>query len=152
MTTYTVYLPPKDALENQAEDFRLVPDAKAPFAILFPPFWLAWHRLWLPLMAYAVVMVAIFLLAISFPSFALSYLSILPGLYLLLEGYELIRKKLINNGWQYAGIVEASNKEEAEIRFIVASPHLFTKPDFSASGTSSPMRSQSQSALSLFPE
>ena len=119
MTTYTAYLPPKDASLYQDEEFRLVPDTKATLALFFPPFWLVWHKLWLPLMVYFCVIVAIMLLAFASPGIAVSYLSILPGLYLLLEGYELVRKNLENRGWQYAGIVEGENKEEAEIRFIV---------------------------------
>ena len=119
MTTYTVYLPPKDSEASQEEAFRLVPDTKATLALIFPPFWLAWHRLWLPLMVYFVVVAAIIILAFTSPGVAVSYLSILPGFYLLLEGYELVRKNLENKGWEYAGIVEAENREEAEIRFLV---------------------------------
>jgi len=46
MTTYTVYTPPKDNLVHSEENFRLVPDTKATFALFFPPFWLLWHKLW----------------------------------------------------------------------------------------------------------
>jgi len=119
MTSYTVYLPPEELSENREETFRLIPDSKAPLALIFPPFWLAWYRLWLPLMVYFVAIVAIMMLVFTSPSVAVSYLSILPGLYLLLEGYELVRNDLENKGWQYAGIVEAENREEADIRFLL---------------------------------
>lgn len=128
MTSYSVYLKPETVSQTLDDEFRLVPDTKATLALLFPPFWLAWHRLWLPLLAYFVVMVAILLLAISSPSVAVSYLSILPGFYLLLEGHELVRNKLENTGWRYAGIVDAENREEAEIRFIVGQQHTSETP------------------------
>lgn len=124
MTSYSVYLKPDTASPTPDDEFRLVPDTKATFALLFPPFWLAWHRLWLALLGYIVVMVAILLIAISSPGVAVSYLSVLPGLYLLLEGYELVRNKLENTGWKYAGIVDAENREEAEIRFILERQQL----------------------------
>jgi len=155
MTTYTVYLPPDEMSENEHEDFRLVPDAKATLALLFPPFWLAWHRLWLPLMVYIVVLAAIILFAVSSPSIAVSYLSILPGLYLLLEGYQLVRSKLERDGWRYAGTVDGENREEAEIRFIVTSPHMTEKPDYLKSGRSELLRTGSaanQINTGLFPE
>lgn len=119
MTTYTVYLPPHGADKNQEDGFRLVPDSKAKLALFFPPLWLAWQRLWLALLAYCVFMVAILMIASSGEYVIASYLSALPGLYLLLEGYELVRQKLERNGWRYVGIVEAKNLDEAEIRFML---------------------------------
>jgi len=155
MTTYTVYLPPDDMLEGSQEEFRLVPDAKATLALLFPPFWLAWHRLWLPLMVYIVVLAAIILLAVLSPSIAVSYLSILPGLYLLLEGYQLVSNKLERDGWRYAAIVDGENREEAEIRFIVSSSQMTGKPDYLKPARSELLRTGSipnQNTVGLFPE
>lgn len=155
MTTYTAYLPPKDASLYQDEEFRLVPDTKATLALFFPPFWLVWHKLWLPLMVYFCVIVAIMLLAFASPGIAVSYLSILPGLYLLLEGYELVRKNLENRGWQYAGIVEGENKEEAGIRFIVDHGNMFAeqKPVVASQQKSvMPNPGVKKDTMSLFPE
>ena len=45
-------------------------------------------------------------------------LSALPGLYLFLEGQELRRGELERQGWQFEGVVEAANEEEAELRFL----------------------------------
>ncbi len=155
MTTYTVYMPPKDTLDSREENFRLVPDTKATFALFFPPFWLVWHKLWLPLMVYFCVIVAIMILAFASPGIAVSYLSILPGLYLLLEGYELVRKNLESKGWQYAGIVEGENKEEAEIRFITDHRHLFAEQKpivISQQKTIMPNSGVKKNTMSLFPE
>ncbi len=155
MTTYSVYLPPEDSMDNSEEGLRLVPDTKATLALFFPPFWLAWHKLWLPLMVYFVVIFAIIILAFTSPSIAVSYLSILPGLYLLLEGYELVRKNLENTGWRYAGIVEGENIEEAEIRFLVNSGDAIseTKPSFHNEQNPVLLKpSLNKNNMSLFPE
>ena len=52
------------------------------------------------------------------PGLPVLYLSALPGLYLLLEGSELITADLERRGWRFAGTVEGDDLEEAEIRFL----------------------------------
>ena len=155
MTTYTVYMPPEGSHDNPEEEFLLVPDSKATWALIFPPFWLVWHRLWLPLMVYLVLITAILMIALWSPSVAVSYLSILPGLYLLLEGYQLVRRNLENKGWQFAGIVEGENREEAEIRYLVNSGNKFAKPKTKIQTNHRPTVINTGSAsdnMSLFPE
>lgn len=148
-------MPPKDNLVKSEENFRLIPDTKSTLALFFPPFWLIWHKLWLPLMVYFCVIVAIMILAFNNPSIAVSYLSVLPGLYLLLEGYELVRKNLENKGWQFVGIVEGENKEEAEIRFIADHGHMFGEQRpvvVSQQKTVMPNYGVKKDTMSLFPE
>jgi hypothetical protein len=125
MAIYSAYLPPVEDGREPAISFRLVSDAKAPLALIFPPFWLAYHRLWLELLTYAVVALAIALLAVWMPGVPVLYLSAIPGFYLLLEGNELIRRKLERKGWRFAGVSEASTLEDAEIRFITDHAELF---------------------------
>lgn len=151
MTTYTVYMPPHDHDENPQDAFRVVPDSKAKLALFFPPLWLAWQRLWLPLMVYFVVMAGLILLGFSGSIIVASYLSALPGLYLLLEGYQLVRKKLENDGWRYAGIVEAENREEAEIRYLLEHGSEIKATTNSVSERKPNQNSHPQ-AMSLFPE
>lgn len=119
MAIFSVYLPPEHAGKSDAENFRLLKDSKAPLALIFPPFWLAWHRLWVELIIYAAVAIAISLLAAWQPLPPVLYLSAIPGLYLLLEGNELVRRKLERDGWTFAGVVDAHNRDEAEIKFMV---------------------------------
>ena len=119
MAIYSVYLPPQGDTSDQIDTFRLVSEGKSTFALIFPPFWLAFHRLWLPLLAYAVVALAIAMFAATYPVTPALYLSVLPGLYLLLEGNTLIAAKLERLGWQFAGVVDGQTQEEAEIRFII---------------------------------
>lgn len=129
MTIYSAYLPGKSVSSSAVDEFRLVPDAKAPLALIFPPFWLAWHRLWLELLAYLVVIAGIILIGVWQPGPLISYLSLIPGLYLLLEGNEHIRYKLERDGWRYIGVVDAENREEAEIRLVMNSQELVEEPD-----------------------
>lgn len=153
MAIYSAYLPPRENMENPAETFRLVSDAKAPLALIFPPFWLAWHRLWLPLMAYAVIMIAIGILAAAYPSTPVFYLSALPGLYLLLEGNSLIAGKLERQGWRFAGVVDAENREDAELRFLVQNEQALVASEPKKPVIPSPKTAPLATApLGLFPE
>ncbi len=152
MAIYAAYLPPNDEFGSTAERFRLVQDGKTPWALIAPPFWLIWHRLWLPLLAYAVFMFAIALIAIWQPGLPVLYLSALPGFYLLLEGSELVRNRLEILDWRFAGIVEGYNLEEAEIRFLATfqegEPELvaFERP------SKSPISHRPVVVAGLFPE
>lgn len=127
MTIYSVYLPPLGSSKPPAETFRLIPDKKSPWALIAPLFWLLYHRLWLALLAYLVVTAAIALLFSWQQHIAIAYLSALPGLYLLLEGQELVSAKFERMGWRFAGVVEGEDKEEAEIRYLASGVH--TQPE-----------------------
>lgn len=155
MAIYSAYLPPEHDSSLGAEQFKLLKDAKAPLALIFPPFWLAWHRLWPELAIYCAVAVAIMLLTIWQPLPPALYLSAIPGLYLLLEGNELVRKLYERKGWKFAGIVDGENLEAAEIRFLVQNPELFEKskkPLDHRKGTSFATTPKTSPAMSLFPE
>ena len=119
MTIYSAYLPPLSSPAIAEDEFRLVPDAKAPLALILAPFWLAWHRLWLELLAYLVLIAGVILLGVWQPSALISYLSVLPGFYLLLEGNEHVRYMLERKGWRFSGVVEADSRDEAEIRYLM---------------------------------
>lgn len=117
MTFYSVYLPPHGAKKQGDEFLRLVPDKKSPWALLIPVLWLLYHRLWMALLVYLVITAFIIMVFSINPHPAILYLSALPGLYLLLEGQELVRAKLERKGWNFAGVVEAVNHDEAELRY-----------------------------------
>jgi hypothetical protein len=120
MTVYSIYLPPEESSQHAASDFRLVPDSKSPWALIMPVAWLAYHRLWLALLAYLVFSALVLLFLSWTPHLAWLYLSALPGLYLLLEGQELVSARLERLGWRFAGIVEAQSVEDAEIRWATS--------------------------------
>lgn len=118
MAIYSAYMPGGVGRSEANERVRFVSDSKAPLALVFPPFWLAWNRLWMELMIYLVLALAIALLAVWNPVTPVLYLSAIPGLFLLFEGNELVRRKLERSGWRFAGVVDAMNTEEAEIRYF----------------------------------
>ena len=94
MAIYSAYLPPDATGEKALSGFELVPEGKAFFALLFPLIWLVFKRLWMPLLVYAIISVALVLIAAWQPGLPIMYLAALPGLYLLLEGNELVRRKI----------------------------------------------------------
>ena len=154
MATFLTYFPPEDSGSFSQADFRLVRDEKSPWALIAPPFWLAWHRLWLPLLAYLVLMTAIGTLALWQPGLPALYLSALPGFYFFLEGSELIRSSLERKGWSLGSVVEAGSQEEAEIR--VAADAMLASRWESVSYSGKPAElianSHSISPTGLFPE
>lgn len=123
MTVYHVYIPPEvinpDFIsKGDAARVKFLPDNKMIWALIFPPIWLIWHRLWLPLMIYALAVSIIVVIAFRTSEQLGTLLSILPGLYLLLEGSELIRMKHERDGWQFVGIIEAPDLSTAELRYF----------------------------------
>lgn len=118
MAIYTVYTPPMGSKGNRTENIRFIEDGKSVLALVFAPFWLAWHRLWVPLLLYTAFQMSVSLLVKDATSLPLAMLTVLPSLYLLLEGSQLLRNALERKGWHYSGVVDAQTKEEAELRFF----------------------------------
>lgn len=122
---YTIH---GNADQQRSEDLVAVPESLAPWALVAPPIWLIVHRLWWPLAFY--VLFVIFTMAVSATPFAVisMVLSWLPGVYLLLEGRELFRRKLQDSGLELVGIVNADDDEEAIMRHVMQQkldiPHL----------------------------
>lgn len=119
MAVYEVYIPPADRAGGEpARSARYVADRASVLALIFPFVWLLWHRLWFWLAAY--VLVAFFLSALGATSLAVvgAALTFLPGLYIYLEGPNMIAGKLELQGWRLAGLVEAANEDAAATRFL----------------------------------
>ncbi len=113
MLSYTVH-------ENENREIRLLPDGRAVMALIVPPLWLAWHRLWWALAVYLALMAAAYLFVWTTLAPAAIFLSTLPGLYLFLEGHELVRQKAARLGWREIGLVSGGDIEEAEQRYFDA--------------------------------
>ncbi len=124
MKTYSVYLPPDDANKPQtASDIsyaKFLVDGKCIAAVFLPPLWLIWNRLWWGFAVYLAFSAIISLLAFTDYREAIVFLSMIPGLFLLLEGHELIRQYWEDKGWRFVGVVHGRNAEEAELRFFEA--------------------------------
>lgn len=119
MAVYEVYIPPAGGTGSEAAgNARYVADRASILALVFPFVWLLWHRLWFWLAAY--VLVAFFLSVLGATSLAVlgATLTFLPGLYIYLEGPNMIAGKLELQGWRLAGLVEAANEDAAATRWL----------------------------------
>lgn len=115
-SSYVVMQPPGN---DGDERVVFVRDGFAVFALIVPFLWLAWHRLWIE----AVVVFALALLigvlgqTTSWGA-ALAPAVSLVSLYVALEAGALRIAGLERRGWKQAGVVDAANAEEAEIRWF----------------------------------
>jgi hypothetical protein len=116
---------PKDGLKNaptlaDAERVVFLREKFSWPALLFGPFWLAWHRLWLALLLWIV---AFFALAVLVASLKLNETAILaalvvPSLIIAFEATAIRRRKLLRKPMRDAGVVIAQDIEIAERRFF----------------------------------
>ena len=139
MAIYSVYLPPEtgnDASVPTMSDKDIdrvvfLPDGKALLALIAPAIWLIWQRLWLVLAFYVLAMVALAAL-IEFGNPQLgSFLSVLPGLFLFLEGREMIHRRYERQGWRFDGVIEAGDEKTAELKYFLEQDYApaTKKPD-----------------------
>ena len=124
MSIYTVYEPPLKAHESapDPERFVFVRDGFSFWAFLLAPWWMLRHRLWLALVCYVILAVA---LSVALRSIGTSAaVAIIAGaLFSLLVGFEaatLRRFGLARRGWRNVGIVVGDDVESAERRFFDA--------------------------------
>ena len=107
MAVYTVYAPPHSAptrLES-AERFVLVRDRFSWPAFWFGPIWMLWHRLWLALLGYLVLILG---------------LEVAVRLTGGSGAASLQRLKLQRRGFALCGVVVGDDLEAAERRFFSA--------------------------------
>ena len=116
MAIYEIYA------SNNPELTRFVRDKNSIIALIFPAIWLAWNRLWFGLAIYLTI--AFFFFAISTTSWAViaGAFSFIPGLYLFLEGSNLLASKHQGSGLNFKGVIEADSFESAELKW-------FSKPE-----------------------
>jgi len=122
MAVYTVHQPPLKKYEGgpDPERFVFVRDGFSFWAFILGPLWMLWHRMWLVLIGYIAVAVAL--------HFALKYVgasdstSVVVGVLLaLLVGIEagtLRRFTLGRRRFRNLGVVVGDDREAAERRFF----------------------------------
>ena len=113
MAIYTVFLPPEGGIEAA----RFLPDRAPWLALVLPPVFLAWHRLWLALALYCMALLALLLLARLAGSPLLALLALLPPGLVYFAGSDLVRASLIRRGWQEAQTLCAESHDIAELRY-----------------------------------
>jgi Protein of unknown function (DUF2628) len=124
MSIYTVYEPPLKAHESapDPERFVFVRDGFSFWAFLLAPWWMLRHRLWLALICYVILAVALSV-ALRLIGTSAAVAVIAGALFSLLVGFEaatLRRFGLARRGWRNVGIVVGDDVESAERRFFDA--------------------------------
>jgi Protein of unknown function (DUF2628) len=124
MSVYTIHQPPLRAAEASPdpERFVFVRDGFDFWAFLLAPLWMLWHRLWLVLLIYLVVIVGIENVmhfagvGAAGSAFAALLIAFLVGA----EASTLRRFTLDRRGYRQVGVVGGTNAEAAERRFFDA--------------------------------
>jgi hypothetical protein len=122
MPIYTIHEPPLRTAGASADPVRFVfvRDGFYVWAFLLTPFWMLWHRLWLVLVSY-VVLLALFDGLLRFAGASAGVIALVGILISLLIGLEagpLRRFTLRRRRWRNAGLVSGYDLEDAERRFF----------------------------------
>ena len=121
MPVYTVHAPTGDNAGIGATDrFSFVRDGFHVWAALLGVVWLAWHRLWLALIGWIVVMTAIDvgMVRLGIPGTVVFLVDALLALLLGFEAASVRRWTLSRRNWRQLDIVVADDEEAAERRFF----------------------------------
>lgn len=117
MKSYTIYL--KESTDP-INDAVYLSETFSYKALFFNLFWLIYHRLWMPAIAFSLMAIGIVELTQAFiisptVSFAL-FLFI--GLYIGFNAKDYLRTRLEREGYSLVDILVAKTVEEAEFKFI----------------------------------
>jgi hypothetical protein len=121
MPVYIVHAPTAENAGIAATDrFAFVRDGFHFWAALLGPLWLAWHRLWLALIGWIVVMIAIDvgMARLGAGGRAIFLTNVLIALLMGFEASSIRRWTLSRRNWRQLDIVVADNAESAERRFF----------------------------------
>jgi hypothetical protein len=121
MPVYTVHAPTTNEAGNAATDrFAFVRDGFHVWAAVLGPLWLIWHRLWLALLGWIVVTLAvdIGLARLGAGGTAIFLANVLIALLMGFEAASLRRWTLSRHNWRQLDIVVADDEEAAERRFF----------------------------------
>ena len=120
MPVFTVHAPVDAVRRADSDRFVFVRDGFHFWAFLFGPLWLIWHRLWLALVAYIVIIAGVAGLMVGLRTGADAQ-GIVMLIVSLLTGYEAAnaqRWTLSRSWWRELGVVVADDAESAERRFF----------------------------------
>ena len=125
MRLWTVHEPRNPAsAEERADQTVFVKDGFSWPGLFFSVLWLLIKRLWLGLLIFIPIAAAAGLAGALLPlsENAGGLLGLLPGIYIGLEGNDMIRRKLAKRGFVQVGSVVAKTPIEAEIAYFSAHP------------------------------
>jgi hypothetical protein len=121
MPVYTVHAPAGNGADLAATDqFTFVRDGFHFWAAALTVIWLAWHRLWLALIGWIALTIAIQfgLVALGVSNGAILFADVLIAILTGLEAASLQRWTLSRHRWRQLDTVVADNEESAERRFF----------------------------------
>jgi len=121
MPVYTVHAPVSNNADIRATDrFAFVRDGFHVWAAVLGVVWLAWHRLWLALIGWIVLMAVIDvgMVRLGISGAAIFLVDALLALLLGFEAPSLRRWTLSRRNWRQLDIVVADDEEAAERRFF----------------------------------
>src|SRR6202162_4122651 len=121
MPVYTVHAPTANGADFAATDrFALVRDGFHCWAAVLGVVWLAWHRLWLALLGWIVLMAVLDfgMVKLGVGGGTILLVGILLALLLGFEAASLERWTLSRRNWRQLDIVVADDEEAAERRFF----------------------------------
>jgi hypothetical protein len=121
MPVYTVHAPATNSADIAAADrFAFVRDGFHVWAALAGVLWLVWHRLWLALIGWIVVIAAIdiAMTALRAGRMTIFLANVLLALLMGFEAASLRRWTLSRRNWRQLDIVVADDEEAAERRFF----------------------------------
>jgi hypothetical protein len=121
MPVYTVHAPTGDNAGIRATDrFSFVRDGFHVWAALLGVVWLAWHRLWLALIGWIVLMTVldVGMVRVGVPATTVFLVDALLALLMGFEAASLRRWTLSRRNWRQLDIVVADDEEAAERRFF----------------------------------
>jgi hypothetical protein len=164
MPTYTVHEPPLRTADSVADPvrFAFVRDGFHFWAFLLAPLWMLAHRVWLVLVLYLVLNIALSagLWLAGAPTSLRLLAELLIAILVGLEAGTLRRWTLTRRGWRNAGIVVGDDQEEAERRFFLrwtqgasgrGAARTAPPPSFAPPPTGQPQR-EPDGVIGLFPE
>jgi Protein of unknown function (DUF2628) len=121
MPVYTVHAPITTNADLRATDrFAFVRDGFHVWAAILGVVWLAWHRLWLALLGWIVLMASIdvAMVRLGVGGGTIVVADLLLALLLGFEAASLKRWTLSRRNWRQLDIVVADDEESAERRFF----------------------------------
>jgi hypothetical protein len=121
MPVYTVHAPVGSNADLRATDhFAFVRDGFHVWAAVLGVVWLAWHRLWLALIGWIVLMTVldVGMVRVGVPATAVFLVDALLALLMGFEAASLRRWTLSRRNWRQLDIVVADDEEAAERRFF----------------------------------
>ena len=121
MPVYTVYAPPQKSGATAPDPLRFVfvKDGFCWPALFIPELWLIVRRLWLVLLVYVAIAVAVSIVGSEVGGPLPWVMLVLMHLLFALEGNALRRWKLAAKGYEFIGVAEG-RLEVAEVRFFSA--------------------------------